>query len=314
MSAELPRTRARTSAAQSSSSSLLLDLPADLQRHILSALDLRSYFFSGQTCMYLRETTNDSRLLATLTLERNEPAEFTPEREQLLRRLADAGNAAACYRLGMAYAYHPRPTEERRAPLEDSAALLRRTMEVGNTVIAADAAYELWLLTRRLPTAAASSEELLNWAAAAGQNPARFAAHRARSSSRRPSDFAVSVDFAAAQRFLVAAFDEHPRDVTRFSVCRNPNCGRWGVRAREVRRRTDLGFPALQAPPGLPRCQGMHGMHCRTRYCSRFCQALHWPEHRRECSQPEPLPLPAPLPPQLGGEGLFDAMAVDAEA
>ena len=101
---------------------------------------------------------------------------------------------------------------------------------------------------------------------------------------RRPSDFDTTSDYDAAQLLLVSAFEEAPLDSSRFSVCRNPACGRWGVRAREVRRRSDEGFPALQAPPGLPRCQGMHGMHCRTRYCSRYCQSLHWPEHRKECS------------------------------
>ena len=207
-------------------------------------------------------------VLASLTLDHCEPPAFEPRREALLRRLADAGNGAACYRLALAYAYHPRPTEERATPLEDSAALLRRAMSVGETDIKADAAFELWLLTRRQPTSAAnpnSSEDLLAFAASAGHSPARFAAHRSRSSNRRPGDFSTSPHFAAAQSFLVAAFDDAPLDAARFSICRNPSCGRWGVRAREVRRRAEAGCAPLQAPPGLPRCQGMHGMHCRTR-------------------------------------------------
>ena len=117
-------------------------------------------------------------MLAKLPLDETEPPAFRPERERLLVRLAGAGNGAACYRLGIAYAYHPRPTKERPTPLEDSTALLRRCMEVGDKSIAADAAYELWLLTRRIPASAASSEELLSFAAGTGHSPARFAAHR----------------------------------------------------------------------------------------------------------------------------------------
>ena len=198
------------------SSGLLDILTADALHHVLSHLPLQPFCLVGGVCTALCHATRDpSRerlcllslarihahatsacactcprhnvtprpvcrlvpaVLAQLTLDQSEPPHFTPERERLLQRLAEAGNGAACYRLGLAYAYHPRPTEERSLPLEDSAALLRRAMEVGDTAIAADAAYELWLLTRRLPASAKSSEELLAFAASAGHSPARFAA------------------------------------------------------------------------------------------------------------------------------------------
>ena len=292
---EAPPTRARTRTRAHASP--LLELPADLQHHILANLDPRSFYTAGSACMQLRAATSDDAVASTLTLDSEEPPAFTPAREALLRRVADAGHAAACYRLGLAYAYHPRPTQERPAPLRDSAAMLNRAIELGSTTIAADAAYELWLLTRRLPTPT-SSDHLLHFAADSGSRPARFAANRTRSSMRRPGDFHVSVEFAVMQRFLVAAFEGAPLDTACFSVCRNPTCGRWGVRAREVRRQAELGLPAQQAPPGLPRCQGLHGKHCRTRYCSRFCQAQHWPEHMRECSRPEPVPDPPQDPPE----------------
>ena len=311
----MPTTRAAVRAANGAGgANRLLDLPPELVRHVLTQLELEPFFVAGACCKLLHETTHDPRLLASLPLEPVEPAAFEPQREHLLRRLADAGNGAACYRLGIAYAYHPRPTQERPTPLEDSAAMLRRAMEVGGSAdqggdaggaagagrgagaatsagIDADAAYELWLLTRRLPAAAASSESLLTFAAANGHSPARFAAHRSRSSAKRPGDFVTSAEFATAQSFLVEAFKEAPLDSARFSVCRNPACGRWGVRAREVRRRSDAGFPALQAPPGLPRCQGMHGQHCRTRYCSRYCQGAPANTHCLEPSARTPASL-----------------------
>jgi hypothetical protein len=90
---------------------------------------------------------------------------------------------------------------------------------------------------------------------------------------------------AIVQRFALACslFLPSPRHHLIPQVCRNPGCGRWGVRAREVRRRFDEGLPALGAPPSLPRCQGVAGASCHTRYCSRYCQAMHWPKHRAEC-------------------------------
>ena len=86
-------------------------------------------------------------------------------------------------------------------------------------MIRADAAYELWLLTRRMPALADDAEGLLMGAVNEGHVPARFAAHRSRSGVRRPSNFATSPHFVAAQAFLVAAHEQEGfLDPVRFSV------------------------------------------------------------------------------------------------
>ena len=218
-----------------------------------------------------------------------ESSDWLESRQAFLKRLCDAGNAHACYRLAMAYAYHP---QEVQRSLDSSLRLLERALELGDEEMRADAAYELWLLKRR------TSDDVqlyLTQAVVANHRPARFAAHRSRSSTRRPGDFTVSQQYQAAQLFLVAAQSGEPLMASRFSVCQNPACGRWGIRAREVRRRSDQELPPLEAPPGLPRCQGIFGMHCRTRYCSRYCQALDWPTHREECGTMSELQIAAAM-------------------
>ena len=152
-------------------------------------------------------------------------------------------------------------------------------MDLGEDSTRADAAFELWLLTRRLPESVDRCESLLRLASAAGHNPARFGMHRTRSRDREPDDFRVSVDYEATMACLAGSLDKTPTCPLATSQCRNPGCGRWGVRAR-------ARLIGLAGPPGLPRCQGLHGGHCKARYCSRFCQAIHWPEHRKECSMP----------------------------
>lgn len=237
------------------------------------------------------------KLLRALELEPVEDPAFHPARQAALARLADAGNPHACYRLAMGWAFHPRSLRERSAPMEDALHLLRRAMELDVAPsLRADAAYELWLLTRRRTDLSEYSAHLLALATASGNVPARFAAHRTHPEIRRPATFETSPEYQAVQTFLVAAaFDASPMDPAHVAYCRNPGCGRWGVRAREVRRRADGGLPVLHAPPSLPRCQGVAGASCRTRYCSRYCQAIHWPTHRAECGMvmgPHGLGLP----------------------
>ena len=193
--------------------------------------------------------------------------------------------------LAVAMVYHPLMAKHeggQGAGVEAGTRLLRRAIlcaEQGSPV-RADAAFELWLLTRRHKDTSEECEALLHLASSLGHNPARFGMHRPRSRDREPDDFRVSSDFAAVQHLLVGALEAVPLSPAAAAVCCNPRCGRWGVRAREVRRREQAGLCGLAGPPGLPRCQGMHGGHCKTRYCSRFCQALHWPQHRHECSMP----------------------------
>lgn len=300
--------RSRPAEETRSTSSATFDVfaSADIVSHVLSHLPAPEFARAANVCTLFREITlTDKICLSRVSIGLEEPPEWHPTRQAFLQRLADAGNAHACYRLGLAFAYHP---QEPRHPLADALKLLHRALELGDEETRADTAYELWLLTRRLaqpgsahsPGAASAGssssssddaplytpedvEGFLEVALASDHRPARFAAHRSRSRRAVPGDFDVSRHFQAAQLFLVAAQADEPLTASRFSVCQNPLCGRWGVRAREVRRRCAQELPALQAPPGLPRCQGIFGLHCRTRYCSRYCQALDWPTHREEC-------------------------------
>ena len=276
-----PLTRSRTRAQ--GRPSLVTFLGIDAAECILQHLEADDYFAAAATCRALRQLALQPSLLARLPLGRTEDATFPPERQRLLARLADAGNASACYRLGVMKVYHPAlingATDQGPVWVEEGKSLLSRAIELDDGSVRADAAFELWLLTRRLPGSNERCETLLQIASAAGHNPARFGMHRPRSQSREPNDFRVSDDFAAAQELLVCALVRDPPCPSTTSKCRNPNCGRWGVRAR-------ARLHGLSGPPALPRCQGVHGGHCKTRYCSRFCQAIHWPEHRKECSLP----------------------------
>ena len=249
----------------------------DILSHVFSHLPARDYVTAAATSTTFQAVANERWLLASLDIGTEEARGFSASRQSFLRRLGEAGNGQACYRLAMAFAYHP---HESQRSLEDSISLLERAITVGDDETRADAAYELWLLKRRSMD---DAHRYLVQAVVADHRPARFAAHRSRSSARRPGDFNVSRQYEAAQLFLLAAQSDVPLMTSRFSVCQNPACGRWGVRAREVRRRYDKDLPQLEAPPGLPRCQGIFGMLCRTRYCSRYCQAVDWPKHREEC-------------------------------
>ena len=176
------------------------------------------------------------------------------------------------------------------AGLEGGIKLLRRAVDIGSVSVRADAAFELWLLTRRLPDSPGHGEALLKLACSSGHNPARFGMHRTSSRDREPEDFNVSVDLAATMCCLSDSLEANPTCPLTTSQCSNPGCGRWGVRAR-------ARLTGLVGPPGLPRCQGLHGGHCKTRYCSRFCQAIHWPEYvaSHEPSDTEARTLLSPL-------------------
>ena len=202
----------------STSANIIVSIDNDAMAHIFSFLNPTDFFRSGATCTAFRTLTHMPSSLRNLTLEAAEDPQFLPGRQAALLQLADAGHGAACYRLALGCAYHPRSMAEREAPLEDAIRLLRRALVVGDEETRADAAYELWLLTRRMPGLDDSAEALLAKAATDGHSPARFAAHRSRSSVRRPGDFATSVQFEAAQAFLVAAFGDAPLDLARFSV------------------------------------------------------------------------------------------------
>jgi hypothetical protein len=253
---------------------------------VLEHLDSLAFFQVAATCRALRRLCHQPVMLAQLPLGDKEDPRFSVfvERQRLLERLAASGNAVACYRLGIAKVYHPILHSSGFKGVEEGTALLRRAMVLGEPEVRADAAFELWLLTRRHPHPIDSSESLLQTAIAEGHNPALFSVHRPRERQRELDCFRVSGQFAAMQEFLVAALQATPTCPLSTSRCCNPGCGRWGVRAREVRRLQEAGFDGALGPPGLPRCQGLHGSRCRTRYCSRFCQAMHWPEHRKECS------------------------------
>ena len=256
----------------------LLDiLNTDLVQHILQLLTCEDFFAAALTCREMHSVCTQTALIARISLGDTEDESFPPARRKLLTRLANAGNAAACYRLGVALSYHPAAS---MGDIELGREQLLRAIELADSSLRADAAFECWLLMRRLPdshTSPVCSESLLELAASLGHSAARFGKPRPRKRDREADDFRVSTEYAVMQRFLVRALKLHSLDPQRASICHNPSCGRWGVRAR-ARVHGVLG------PPALPRCQGLTGGHCRARYCSRFCQAIHWKEHRKVCS------------------------------
>jgi len=257
----------------------LLELGPDILQCILQMLDCDAICSTATTCHMLQQLSAHPTVLSQLQLGPVEDPAMPDERRRLLARLAAAGNAAACYRLGLIRVYHPLSEGGPGAGLESGIKLLRRAVDIGSVSVRADAAFELWLLTRRLPDSLGHGEALLKLASSSGHNPARFGMHRTSSRDREPEDFNVSVDLAATMCCLSDSLEANPTCPLTTSQCSNPGCGRWGVRAR-------ARLTGLVGPPGLPRCQGLHGGHCKTRYCSRFCQAIHWPEHRKECSLP----------------------------
>lgn len=291
----MTRTRATTKAARAEANPSLLDvLPADLLEAIVVQLDADEFFGAASTCHAMSTLCSLPSLWKRVPLGVAEDPAFTPARRHLLHRLAGAGNATACYRLGVALSFHPTASA---GDNDKGCALLRRLARQcdADDSLRADAAFECWLLTRRMPEPESpsssdndgsgspigigsllGSESLLDLAASLGHNPARFGKHRPRSRDREP-DFSVSSEYATMQNFLRQALQLHPPNLNTASVCRSPSCGRWGVRAR-ARANGVVG------PPALPRCQGMMPGHCRARYCSRFCQAMDWPEHRLTCS------------------------------
>lgn len=297
------RSRRRTTSTRGSQSGLsLTDLGPDLLESVLVHLDAGEFFKVATTCRAFAALCRLPVLWTGLPLGTSEDAAFPLERRHLLERLVEAGNPAANYRLGVALSYHP------TADVTDNehGRMLLRTLASQQSAPAslrADAAFECWLLTRRLPEPASpssddgrlsailgggglftqgdlfSGESLLDLAASLGHNPARFGKHRPRTRDREPTDFRVSSEYAIMQDCLRRARDLHAPNTATASMCKSPSCGRWGVRARARAN-------GIMGPPALPRCQGMMPGHCRARYCSRFCQAMDWPVHRLTCSLP----------------------------
>lgn len=211
-------------------------------------------------------------MLARLSLGATEEAAFSSERRRLLERLAAAGNAVACYRLGVALSYYPTANQQDN---EQGRVVLRRLAQSADAPdsLRADAAFECWLLMRRLPEQAASCDDLLELAVSLGHTGGRLGAfkHKSKTGCKSQTDFSVSADCAAMQSFLCSALCLHPPNPQTASVCRNPSCGRWGVRARARAN-------GIVGPPALPRCQGLQGGHCRAR-----CTPTHPPTHLHDC-------------------------------
>ena len=233
----------------------LTDLGPDLLESVLVHLDAGEFFEVATTCRAFAALCRLPVLWTGLPLGTSEDAAFPLERRHLLERLVEAGNPAANYRLGVALSYHP------TADVTDNehGRMLLRTLASQQSAPAslrADAAFECWLLTRRLPEPASpssddgrlsailgggglftrgdlfSGESLLDLAASLGHNPARFGKHRPRTRDREPTDFRVSSEYAIMQDCLRRARDLHAPNTATASMCKSPSCGRWGVRAR----------------------------------------------------------------------------------
>ena len=101
----------------------------DILSHIFSHLPLPDYVTAAATCTTFHDVAREAWLLAKLDLGMHEPSGWAESRQAFLRRLCDAGNAHACYRLAMAYAYHP---QEAHRSLEDSLQLLERALALGD--------------------------------------------------------------------------------------------------------------------------------------------------------------------------------------
>ena len=284
-----PTTRRRTAGGDAPRTATgILDLPAELLEHILVHLQANQFSTVAATSRAIFSCCSSATLMQRIQLEPQEDSAFLPARRRLLHSLANAGNATAAYRLGVALSYHP---TARLCDNQEGHGILRRLARRQDTPssLRADAAFECWLLTRRLPDPesavcpddcgrAAGGDWLLELAISLGHSAACFGQQNVCSHERESQpDFRVSTEHAVMQTSLRGALQLHVPNPATTSVCRSPHCGRWGVRAR-------ARACGVQGPPALPRCQGMMAGDYRARYCSRFCQALDWPEHRLTCS------------------------------
>ena len=149
--------------------------------------------------------------------------------------------------------------------------------------VAADASFELWLLTNCEDT------KLLDAAANGGNTPAALEMRRGPSNQkiRWTADLLYSVDTVEAKRRIEAVNEadinrmEQMRCVRR---CLAPGCFRWHFmrgEARDARRLEAVHILHSGPPLKLRKCE-----RCRRAwYCSRACQAVAWPKHKRECAR-----------------------------
>mmetsp|Transcript_1085 Transcript_1085/g.3304 ORF Transcript_1085/g.3304 Transcript_1085/m.3304 type:complete len:313 (-) Transcript_1085:11-949(-) len=208
-----------------------------------------------------------------------------------LRRLADAGNPSARFRLGVARVYESSAAEAGEG-YEEGLRLLKSLAEPPPEenlgALRGDALFEIWHLTKD----GDERERLLRRAASEGHVASQIELHGTSKSHlqtlglRRPLD--VSGVFSpawltASENILASPSAERDREEATASrhYCDRPGCVRWRFRKREVRKREAVGLT------GSPYIRLWKCGRCRCAcYCSKACQTLAWPRpHREECDR-----------------------------
>lgn len=266
-------------------------LGQDMLEAIVTAVPLNDLASAAATCTALRHACAATSVLAQARLPG--PPHVVPR--TTLRRLSDAGNPWASYRLGIADVY-----QYRGARLAEGVQLLRTAAAGGS----ADACFELYLLspsredTSMLLAAAALGHPGATMenayvhggqaplARAAGAGGSAGASDGGTSEDEWPEAKAAGASLQAWQHDQL--FGEMLRDGL-VSKCHadGHGCHRWKYRRgerRAQRRRSLLGLPEdselFSGPPlKLKICE-----RCRhATYCSRKCQSLDWPAHKLVC-------------------------------
>jgi hypothetical protein len=213
----------------------------------------------------------------------------SPSELAVLQHLANAGNAAARFRLAIACVYESTKDDG----YEEGLRMLRSIAEPGQLSevdpgLVGDALFEIWHLTRN----GGERDNLLRRAAAVGHVASLIELHgtsRERLQTiclTRPleADVVFSPAWLAATFQLLAnpsAADDRLNKTQFRHYCDRPGCVRWRFRKKEVRRREAAGLsPAPYIR--LWKC-GRCRYAC---YCSKACQTLAWPKpHRDECDR-----------------------------
>jgi len=221
---------------------LLMDLCDDLIEKCLPA-SLISMAGAAATCRDFHRLWQRDSLARRLVLPAR-PLRSEPEL-LCLARLASAGNAAACFRLGIACVYE----SSGDCRYEDGVRMLRSVAdsEGGSGALVGDALFEIWHLT----CDAEEREKLLRRAAAAGHVAALIELHGTSKERlavlglQRPLDApdVLSASWISASQHVLAAPTaqiEREQGTNSRHYCDRPGCVRWRFRKREVRLRMRL--------------------------------------------------------------------------
>ena len=296
----------------------LLDLTADMIELCMPTSSLRDVLAASASCKTLKHVCRQPSVIARIELPR-----FVGSRmghKTHLAQFAEAGNPAACLRLGLALVYGT-------VIQEDQGLYFLRVAEKAGGEVGAAAAFEIFLRSPGNP--AQPDVSGLKDAASAGHLGAKAACGMIRGMKALRAEFTPPIpagpipmdrlhstealaawDTVAAWRDVMRANAAEwlgsPKEFDRdgpewqqfvrsaFMKCEAPHCQRWRLRRFKsdqskaesyVKNMCEIFHVSelLETPHALQfaKCAG-----CMTvRYCSMLCHMVHWVNgHKRECT------------------------------